>query len=100
MSNGNEALQYLFEEVDSLIEKRRKRRPDFSKCSMGAEFAQDEFDASQVTLKMLRIQTESQLNTHKRKKVTNGVQAGGWATVALTLVYLIAKMHGIDLGMP
>lgn len=95
MTNGNDALEYVIERAERLAGKMDGSRPDFSKCPVGAEPAEDQYTATLILLQMMAIN----LRNHQRYRspLRRGATASGWVGIVGTIVYLFAKLHGIDL---
>lgn len=98
MSNGGDALKYVIDRAEKLAQKMDDASPDFAKCPVGKEPAEDQYKATLLLLQM----TALNLRNHQkyRSPMRRGATASGWVGVIGTLLYLIAKLHGIELPIP
>jgi len=91
MSNGNE---YLLGEFDAEIEKRENTKPDFSLCGVGEDFAEAQHTGTTLLLKDARLRQKDEVDIQKVNKVGKGFQVTGWGSVAASILWLMAKVHG------
>ena len=92
MANGHDVLALFRNRLKGTLHKLNAGTPDFTKCPLGAEHAQSEFETNKLFLEWMLLQID---HGHGAKRKSTLVPAMSWSGVAGTLAYLILKAHGL-----